>query len=1168
MSSPAAAQLHIAAVVLDTDDESAQRLSAALEAQTRGPDAVVHLPAPPEAGAQDISRSLRSKLITNRRHARQTRTAGPAGVQSTHVWRTLERQLGEGFSPHYQWLWILPPGAVPDPDALRRLEDRVFTVTDEQTHEEIGIVGAKQVHHDEPSRLVNVGLWRSRSCEVLTRTEPRELDQGQYDGHDEVPGVSAHGMLVRARTFGDLGGFNPMLSAEYAAVEFCARAREAGVRTVVEPYARVLRTDPPQRELVHRLGGSLWLPPQQRSSQIRLRLAEAPAPAVPLVWLGQWAAALLRLIALMVCKAPDAAAVQLGTSVAALCRFSAMAHLGSHRRAGRRVAAARASSPEEARSQQQRGRQEVRAGILTAEQVRAQRRRETTAETVGLPQGRTAGAAAADALEHSGDGEFDQMHTRRSEDRLGLFLVLTALTGVSLVGFRQLLTAEALAGGAALPVSGSIAEVWHHTTSFLVADSLGERAAADPFTLVLLILSVLSAGHASAVLLWVVILAAPLSALTAWWAAALWSRRAFHRVVAGLVWGLLPALHTAVGQGRLGPVIAHILLPVLVLAAVRAVESRRRAAPGPAARRAASLRLATGWETAAAAGLLMAAVTASAPVLLVPAVLICAAAPLVAGRAGRVLWLVPVPSLALFAPMLFSAFDRRANLAATLLAEPGQAVAASEAGTPAPVWQQLLGFSQAFDAAAGLPGADGAAAWLPSVFEGSFWSLRLALLIGGPLLCIALLALFAAGRRGVVLSCGLILLGLLGYSAVATRLSAGHSLGELVPAYPGPLVSAAVLCLVAAALSALDVSQRSGSALGGLFSPVATTLLVLAIFAAGVFWAAPRMLPSAELSDQTVTAVNTEPVLVQRGSSRSLPATAADQGASPAATRTLMLGSGPAGVSAQVVSGYGPTLDKARTAVAADGLPLWAAQSIGPITPEEPAPRTLSPSSQRLAELVAALVAEGSDDVAELMAELGIGHVLVTRGAGLREAADTAGGLARVGETEFGTLWRAETPEQELPAGPGASGASTAWARIVDDQGNTVALLPSHHHSVQADLGEITTSEGEPLRLDPETAYFVEVATERARGWRGRIDDEVLVTVTADRLGAQEEQMPWMRQYFLPSEAADGDPAQISITHRSDFQYPILLGIAGLLVLFVLIAVPLPRSWRILEVSA
>ncbi|WP_202912050.1 hypothetical protein [Nesterenkonia muleiensis] len=1192
MSGPAA-RLHIAAVVVhdgggfaspqwDTHGR-ALNLSAGLEWQTRQPDSVIELSSPGYAGPQDLSRSLSSRLVTDRRQARQTLTNGPAGVKSTPLWRSLERQLGDGFTPRYQWLWILPADAVPEPEVLQHLEERVFTVKDEATHRSVEIVGAKQwIAGIEDPRLVNAGLWTARSGEVVSLTEPKELDQGQYDGRDEVPAVSAHGMLVRARLFGDLGGFSPELEADYAGADFCARAREVGARTVIESGAAVRRVQPDQREMVHRMAGALLLPGRQRRSQVRTRLTGAHAVAVPFLWGTMWLAAVLRTVALLVCKAPDAGITQLGHSAAALLNLSALGRLRRHGAAGRRAALSRPErSGEDAKHTLTQGRTAVRQNRLSSSRLREQRRRDTSAETVGVSGERTAGAEGASEDERAlldvgaGGGEFDQMPARRSEDRLGLFLVLIALTGVSLVGFRDLLTASALGGGAAVPVSGSVLEVWHHTISFLAADSLGERAAADPFNAVLLMLSALSLGHASAVLLWVVILSAPLSALTAWWAAGLWSTRAFHRVIAALIWALLPALHTASGQGRIGAVIAHILLPVLVLTAVRAVRAHgHRSSTGA---KVAALRLTAGWETAAAAALLMAVVTSAAPVLLVPAVLTCVIAALVLRRAGRVLWLLPVPALAVFAPMLLSVLDRRGNLVAALVAEPGgAALPVSEAGSAAPVWQQMLGFSQGFDPSEGLPGAirAGGMAWLPDLLAGDFWALRLALLIGAPLLLISVLALLAAGRRVVVLACGLIGIGLIGYSALISRLAAGTSGGEVVGGYTGPLVSALMLCLIAAAISGLRTSQTADSALGGVFSPVASTLLVLAIFAAGVFWAAPRLMPATELSEKTITAVNTEQTLIGPGTERTVPATAADLGTGPAAVRTLVLSSSQEGVNAQIRSRDGATLDKHRTAAAVQGLPLWAtsgapASWFGAGSPADDHREfgSLSDSQQRLGELVAGVIASGSEGITETAHELGIGYVLIREGTALREAADTAEGLIPVGETEFGALWRVENDAApELAATPGLRGTSTAWARIVTEQGEPVALLPSAYHRISVDLGEVQEPDGTPLVLDEDTEYYVEIAAERAAGWHVSLDEQQLRPVTANSLDIEPDEMAWIRQFHLPGDFAENPQGQLVLSHSSQLQYPILLTTGSLLLIFVLLALPLPRSWRILPV--
>ncbi|WP_147105704.1 hypothetical protein [Nesterenkonia populi] len=1054
-------------------------------------------------------------------------------MQQTPLWRKLERSLGEGFSPRYQWLWILPAGSIPHPEALQRLEERLLQEKDRRGRERedavpVEVVGAKQLHAGfSEDRLVDVGLYPAPSGEILSLTEPKELDQGQYDGRDAVPAVSAHGMLVSAGLFGDLGGFDPGLEPEYSAARFCARAREVGAQAVIAPRARIYQQSPPPREALHRLGGALWLPAEQRRAQIVSRLADAPAFAVLPLWLGQWALALLRCLALICCKAPGAGLGQVGASAAGLLSIPLIAHLRRFRRQGRRAAHTHHHRAERPRRT---------AEPLSRAQLRAQRRQDVTAETLapqarrGATSGNHEDLAEGQSLFDVGaqGGEFDEMPARRSEDRLGLFIVLTALTGVSLIGYRELLTAGVLGGGASLPVSPSIAEAWHQATSFLAADSLGERSAADPFSAVLLVLSVLSFGNASAVLLWVVILAAPLSAATAWWASGLVSGRAFHRILASLIWGLAPVLQIAGDQGRVGAVIAHILLPAVLVLAVYALQRRRAGA--------------SGLEPAAGAGLLLAVLCAAAPVLIVLAVLGCLAAGLLLGRAGRILWLLPLPALAIFGPMLFSALDRRSNFLAVLLAEPGRALPSGQAGSPAPLWQQLLGHSQAFEPAAGLPGAiSGPASWLPSVLEGDFWALRLALLIGGPLLAVAVIAFIAAPARRALIPAGLFALAALMLSAAAARLTAGAAGTQLVPAHTGPLVSVVLLCLLVSAVVVLRTAGAGGRA--GSFLPVASTLLVLAVFASAVFWAAPRLLPASDLSDRTVTAVHHEQVLVGPGSLREIPASAADQGTGPEQLRTLILQTSGETVEAELVAGRGRMLDAQRTPAAVTGLPLTVGASTG--EPE------LRASEERVAELVSALRTPGSSDVGTLMEELAVGHILIPGGEEtLTDAAETAQGLISVGPTDRGLLWRAEEP--------------ISWARIVTADGDVQARLPAAQHRIDAELSEDDwTGEAEAGE-----ELFLELSVERARGWHAELDGEQLRAATESSTG--EEELPWLRRFHLPdgADAAELDGSQLTVMHRSAMQPPILLGVGLLLVLLILVALPLPRSWRIMPVAS
>ncbi|MGQ7787718.1 hypothetical protein [Nesterenkonia sp. K-15-9-6] len=1083
---------------------------------------MVELSAAGFRGPQDLSRSLRSHLIRDRATAARTTGPGPGGSRVTSLWRQLERRLPEGFSDAADWLWILPEDAAPEPGTLAALEERLFTVTDEETHPDIQVVGAKQL--DPGDRLVDVGLWSARSGEVIPLNEPKELDQGQYDGRDAVPAVAAHGMLVRASLFGALGGFDPTLPADYAAAQFCRRARETGAHVVVAPDARIRRLDPPPRTEVHRLGGMLHLPSPARRAQVRRRLAEAPAAAVPLLWLGQWLAAVLRAVVLTAVKAPDAAVAQLAATVVALLDPATILHSRRFIRQGRRAAGAPPAS--------QRRRVE-RAARLDAAALRAHRRRLPTAETVapqhagyGLAGARTADEDDHDALlgQDSAHGEFDQMPTRRSGDRLGLFLMLLGLTGISLLVFRDLLTAEALTGGAALPVTPSTAEIAASTVSLIAPEGLGALAGADPFALVLLILSLLTGGHASLVLVWLTVLALPLAGLTAWLASRLVTDRATVRVVAALLWVGVPSLHIALGEGRVGVVLVHVLLPLVLLAAVRALDL------DPSGR--GSGLYAASWEHAAAAALLLAVVTAAAPILLVLAVLVCVVGALVLRRRGRVLWLMPLPSLALAAPMLGSALLTRQNVVAVLLSDPTRPISAADA----PLWQQLLGHSRPFDPLAGLQGSA-----IPELFTGDLWSLRLALIVGAPLLLVALLGIATATARSThALVAGAVLLGALGLSAAASRLAVADDGVALISADVGPLVTVMAFCLLIAAVGSLDRLPRALPRWGATAAPVAATLLVLAVVASLGSWAVPRALPSAHLTGEALTPVSQDLVQIAPGQVRQVPATAADQGTGPAQQRTLVLDAGSEGVVGELVSGQGRMLDAQRAVVTAGGVP----------------DRQLSAGDRRLGQLVASLVTPGSGEVGPLMEELGVGHVLIrsVEDSPLVDAVDTASGLIAVGPTDRGLLWRAEVPEdREVLTTEVVEGASTSWARLVDQYGQTVALLPSQDGQVEVDLEGLRDAEGQPLAGEED--LMLRMATAQASGWTAQLNGKDLEPAPGGT---------WAQSFHLPVGEASG---VLTASHSSPYRWPMLGLVGGFLLLVVLIAVPLPRGARLLPVA-
>ncbi|WP_258935149.1 hypothetical protein [Nesterenkonia pannonica] len=130
--------------------------------------------------------------------------------------------------------------------------------------------------------------------------------------------------------------------------------------------------------------------------------------------------------------------------------------------------------------------------------------------------------------------------------------------------------------------------------------------------------------------------------------------------------------------------------------------------------------------------------------------------------------------------------------------------------------------------------------------------------------------------------------------------------------------------------------------------------------------------------------------------------------------------------------------------------------------------------------------------------------------------------------------------------------------------GSVLAQIPGDRHRVQTRISEDDWISA----ADAQEEMFLELSVERARGWNAQLDGEPLAAATEGSTGA--EQLPWMRRFHLPQDAAAEELTGSSLTvgHRSALQLPILVFVGTLLVLVVLIALPLPRSWRLLPIAS
>lgn len=1080
------------------------RTLAALSDQTRSADAAIGIDTGSTDNSSDLLReALGQANVTEFHHPKSgfgaavqagLRELAPVGISGTEDTGAVE------------WIWLLHDDAAPAPDALAELLHAVERTTS------VTVAGCKQLGWDDERHLVDVGLSTSRWAERLTLIDADEVDQGQYDARTDTFAVNSAGMLIRRDVWEQLQGFDPALPGSGDDVDFCWRNWLAGNRVVVVPSARMFHVE----HRPHGLGTSS----AARKAQIHLRLKHTPWWNVPFQALGALFGALVRLVLSILVKEPGYGFSQFTATIGALVRPLAVAR-------GRRVAAGT-----------RRVHRSVVRGLQTSSrEVRANRRSLLEAIRPGEES-----SAVSDLLapEPSGDAADDFAALATNERGwVGTGAVVAALIALAagLVGLLGILRTGTVAGGGLLPLSDSLADIWANASTWWISLGAGLPGHGDPFAYVLWTISLFGGGDGSAATAWLLILAMPLSAVGAWFAAgALTTRRRF-RIVAALAWSGAPALLIAINQGRLGALVAHVLMPLLLLALIRAsgaaIGAGQFAARAPFTRRPVPVLGKPGingtpsWTAAAAAGLAMAAITASSPSLLGPVTVAIVLAAVVLGQRGKTLWWSLLPSAALFVPYGISVLDRPRSL----LADPGLPLPFDAA----PLWQQLLGQPLAFDIDGGLTG-------LGMFGPGAVpWALLLALLVSAPVLLLAVAALFLPGKRTALARVfWLVALATLASSWLVGHVATGVNGNMIVGPFTGPAVSAAGMLLLGAALLGADKifapAKRASDPtrwklpLRRVASGVALALLVAGPLAGMGAWAAQNVLqPSSEARGATATTDAESGSSL--GSARqvrpvdngTLPATAVDRGEGPAGTRTLVITSGEQGAfTSSLMRGAGTTLDDLSTIASARTI-------IGAPGREEIVTDDAATASLRRA--VATIVASTGVDPRADLEQLGAGFVVLKAADDAAQLTasriDAVPGLVAVGQTDAGWLWRV-TP-RNLAA---ATAADTAHrVRIVDAQDSVIGYLPSEDVSVDTAV---------PVGGDGRRVVLAERSDP---GWNAWLDGHQLKSTTSG----------WAQAFELP---ANGGNLEIRYTNPWALWFGIMQAVV--FGLTVLLAVPMP----------
>lgn len=456
------------------------------------------------------------------------------------------------------WLWLFHDDSAPEPRAL----DHLLRALEHTSN--VAVAGAKQVRWDAPDELLEVGYTVSRSGRRMTGVEDGELEQGQHDSRDDVLAVGLTGALVRRAVWLELRGTDHTYGVFGDSLDLCYRARRAGHRVIVVPaavvhHARASLTGARGRETARaRADGaadSLVVGDPSFGPRLRSQLFFL-ASTVPVVVLPFF-------LVLAVVAGPVRALYRIAVKQPAQALDEIWAPLWLVGRLGRTVRA-----------------RTVAARTSTVPRRRLAPLLATTRDVVTSHQDRRLAARARRKALHRTDdldrAEIRQTGRRRRLTLLALVLLLSVVTLVALGSAVSTLTSTGrVVGGALLPARGGWSDLWQAISGGWVRDGLGASAPADPLLTALAPITALTGGDLQLAVNLLAVAGLVLSGLGAWFAAGVVTRSLSLRSWAVLVWTAAPTLLAAVGQGRLGAILAHAALPWFALALVRALGLQR-----------------------------------------------------------------------------------------------------------------------------------------------------------------------------------------------------------------------------------------------------------------------------------------------------------------------------------------------------------------------------------------------------------------------------------------------------------------------------------------------------------------------------------------------------------------------------------------------------------------
>ena len=575
---------HVTAVVVSHDGAVwLPAVLTTLAAQTRLPDTAVGV----DTGSQDDSPMLLEASFGPQRTVRLDESAGFGEAVRVGLERlaaldpvtsntTILRPLR---SDSVSWVWLLHDDSAPDVDCLQALLD---TADDNPS---AAILGPKILGWHDRRLLLEIGVTVTGAGRRITGLEKLEHDQAQHDGVRDVLSVSSAGMLVRRDVWDALGGFDPEVPLFRDDLDLCWRAHRMGERVLIATDAVLHHREASAHGRRPLDKDDLRPHRADREAAVHVLLSHATPVAAPFVAVRLLLGSAVRSAGYALGKDVQAARDEVGAVLAVALHPSRLKN-------SRALIANTSSEP---------------AGVVRPLRASTSSQARAALETLGgmiTTSGAAAPTSSVSALDTGPVGDdSDYLADGSSGWVRRLFLRPSTITGVilaliAILGTRWLWLGDGvLQGGALLPPPPGAGDLWEMYRQAWHDVGPGSTTAAPPYLALLSAFAWLLLGKAPVAVTVVMLLGIPIAGWSAYMSLRGLVATRVIRVWAGAAYALLPAVTGAIAGGRIGTMIAAIVLPFAIRSLVRIA--------GP-----------TGtWRRAAGTAMLVAVVLAATPTL-------------------------------------------------------------------------------------------------------------------------------------------------------------------------------------------------------------------------------------------------------------------------------------------------------------------------------------------------------------------------------------------------------------------------------------------------------------------------------------------------------------------------------------------------------------------------